>query len=345
MQAISLLLLAALALPGAQTASDTLQQGIEAFHKGDYTSARRHLERAAAASPGDARARVFLALAQAAGGSCNTAVPELRRQLSTNPQEDLRRLAGLALVQCYSAQSQPAEVYPVLAELQARFPSDADVLYQAARVHMKAWNDAVFDLYRKAPGSFRVNQLSAEIFETQGRYPDAIGEYRKAIGKNPLALNLHYRLGRALLLESHRPDALQEARKQFEAELALDPGSAACEYQVGQTLLAEQKPAEAAERFARAVKLSPEFAEALVALARTRITARRNEEAIVLLERAIKLQPQLEAAHYSLMLAYRNAGRNQDAQREKAEVDRLRRPPEGEFTEFLKKLGEKVPVP
>jgi hypothetical protein len=30
-----------------------------------------------------------------------------------------------------------------------------------------------------------------------------------------------------------------------------------------------------------------------------------------------------------------------DAQREKEIFDRLSRPPEGEFTEFLKKLGEK----
>ena len=43
------------------------------------------------------------------------------------------------------------------------------------------------------------------------------------------------------------------------------------------------------------------------------------------------------------MLAYRNAGRTADAQREKAIIDKLTRPPEGEFTDFLKKLGEKAP--
>jgi hypothetical protein len=43
------------------------------------------------------------------------------------------------------------------------------------------------------------------------------------------------------------------------------------------------------------------------------------------------------------MMAYRNAGRMDDAQREKALFDKLSRPPEGEFTEFLKKLGEKAP--
>ena len=79
------------------------------------------------------------------------------------------------------------------------------------------------------------------------------------------------------------------------------------------------------------------------AVAKLRADARHYDEAIPLLERAVRLQPANESAHYNLMLAYRNAGRAADAQREKAEVDKLKRPPSGEFTEFLKKLGEKAP--
>jgi tetratricopeptide (TPR) repeat protein len=326
----------------AQSAPDALVKGIEEFRKGDYAAARKSLQTALDTSTGDSRARTFLALTDAAAGSCPDAVAGLREQFSSNPEPDLRRLAGLALVQCYTAQNQLSNAYPVLSEMQSRFPADADLLYQVARLHMKAWNDAVLEMFKKVPASFRVNQLSAEIFETQGRYTDAIAEYRKAIEKNPTAINLHYRLGRALLLESHQPEALRDARKQFEAELALNPSDAVAEYQIGQILLAEQNPAAAA-RFEKAVTLSPEFPEALVALARIRMSANLNDDAIRLLERAVKLQPQMESPHYSLMLAYRNAGRVEEAEREKAEVDRLRRPPQGEFTEFLQRLGEKAP--
>jgi hypothetical protein len=62
-----------------------------------------------------------------------------------------------------------------------------------------------------------------------------------------------------------------------------------------------------------------------------------------LLERAVKVQPSLEAAHYNLMIAYRDSGRTKEAQREKKELDKLQRPPEGEFSDFLKKLGDKAP--
>jgi len=103
---------------------------------------------------------------------------------------------------------------------------------------MKAWNDAVFQMFEKTPASFRVNQLSAEIFEIQGKYGEAIAEFRKAIEKNRMALNLHFRLGRALLMESHSADSLEAARQEFESELKLNPSDAAAEYQIGQILLA-----------------------------------------------------------------------------------------------------------
>jgi tetratricopeptide (TPR) repeat protein len=308
--------------------------GIAAFHRGDYRAARAGLERA----PNDPQARLFLAFIKAATGDCDAAIPELTRGFSTG---DNRRLAGLALAQCHIAAKRFAEAGPVVAELEKQFPADADVLYVSADYHMKAWNDTIYRMYQKAPSSYRVDQLSAEVFETQGKYTEAIAEYRTAIGKNPKALDLHYRLGRALLQQSHDPAALEQARKEFEAELALNPSDAVAEYQVGQALTAEQKKTEAAAHLERAAELRPDFAEALIAVAKLRAEAKRYPDAIALLERAVKLQPRNETARYNLMMAYRNAGRSADAQREKTELDKLQKPPEGEFTDFLKRLGDK----
>src|SRR3954451_16536591 len=172
------------------------QQGIAEFKSGNYIAARQLLERAG----NDPEARVFLALTRAALGECPAAVPELQRR-SAQSQGDAttRRLAGLALAQCYIAGKQFAAAGGVVTRLEQEFPADPDVLYVSANFHMKAWNNAIYRMYKSAPGSYRTDELSAEVFETQGRYVDAAGEYRKAIGKNPKAINLHYRLGRALL--------------------------------------------------------------------------------------------------------------------------------------------------
>ncbi len=312
--------------------------GIQEFTHGDFAAARKHLEQAA---PGT-QTSLYLALTRAAMGECEAVAPALKQQYAGSAP-DTKRLAGLALVQCHIAAKRFTDAAPVIAQLETEFPSDADVLYVAANFYMKAWNDAIYRLYQNAPASFRVDQLSAEVFESQGKLDEAIGEYRKAIVKNPQAVNLHYHLGRALLMRSHDAAALEEAIREFEAELKLNPADAVAEYQIAQILIAQQKPSDASAHFERAAQLRPDFPEALIAVAKLRSDAKQYDRAIALLERAVKLQPRAEAAHYNLMIAYRNAGRMADAQREKAELDKIQRPPEGEFTDFLKRLGEKAP--
>jgi tetratricopeptide (TPR) repeat protein len=337
MRAISFILLLAAAVAHAQ--QDPLEKGIAEFHRGDYAAAQASLEKAAESSQRSA----FLALARAADGHCDTARSDLAKQFAEAPDSELRRLTGLALSQCDVAQGHYDEAIPVLVRLKSLYPADADVLYQSARLYMKGWNDTLFEMFQKVPSSYRVNQISAEIFEIQGRYADAAAEYRKAIEKNSAALDLHFRLGRALLLESHSPENLAQARKEFEAELSLNPGDAVAEYEIGQILLTGQDSAGAVKRFEHAAALDPGFAEALQAVAKARMDAKQYGEAIALLEKVVRLQPANESAHYSLMMAYRNAGRTADAAAQQAVLDKLRQAPEGEFTDFLKRLGDKAP--
>ncbi len=82
----------------------------------------------------------------------------------------------------------------------------------------------------------------------------------------------------------------------------------------------------------------------MIALGKLDSDEKKYPEAIKLLRHAVQLQPANEAAHYALLTAYRNAGQMDQAKAEKAELDRLQKPPEGEFSDFLKKLGEKRPA-
>jgi len=332
----------ALAMSVAAAESIT-EQGVIAFQQGRYTEAGRLLDDAVRANPKDEHARTFLALTRAATGHCSEAVSDLtdRFQKPDNPQ--LARLAGLALVQCDITQGDTAKALPVAGQLEARYPDDADVLYQVARVHMRAFNDATRRMFEKTPASYRVNQLSGEIFETENKFAEAAAEYRKAIEKNPRALNLHFRLGRAILLESHSPEAMAKAQKEFEAELALNSEDAAAEFQIGQIQDAGGHREDALPHFQKALALRPDFSEAALAVGRIDVQAKHYADAIPLLERVIAAEPRNETAHYSLMLAYRNSGQMDKAKREQQELDKLQHPPEGEFTDFLKRLGEKAP--
>jgi tetratricopeptide (TPR) repeat protein len=82
----------------------------------------------------------------------------------------------------------------------------------------------------------------------------------------------------------------------------------------------------------------------MIAVGRSRAGDKHYNEAAQLFEKAIALQPENEAAHYNLMLAYRDLGRGADALAQKKILDQLQKPPEGEFTEFLRKIGEKAPA-
>src|ERR1700680_2429641 len=108
--------------------------GIELFHRGQYAKARDMLEKIVAASPDNSVAKTFVALSRAATGSCEAAVGDLGQQFLSNADAALRRLAGIALLQCQLARNRMEDAWPVLAQLQKHFPEDADVLYETAKI-------------------------------------------------------------------------------------------------------------------------------------------------------------------------------------------------------------------
>jgi DNA-binding SARP family transcriptional activator len=92
------------------------------------------------------------------------------------------------------------------------------------------------------------------------------------------------------------------------------------------------------------VELSPNFVQALIALGKIETQEKHYDKALALLGKAVALQPANESAHYALLTAYRDSGDMEKAKTEKATLDKLQKPPEGEFSDFLKKLGEKPPA-
>jgi tetratricopeptide (TPR) repeat protein len=324
---------------GLLTGESARETGIAAFKQGRYSVALKELKQAAT-DPSDRVAHVFLALTEAALGDCKTALPGL----TANPDSSdpvVYRLAGLAAVKCYSVTGDGARASSLLQRLETRFPNDADVLYTSAKLHMRAFNDATFAMFERVPASYRVHELSAEIFEIENHYSDAVAEYRKAIALNPNAPELHFHLGRAILLQSHSREAQQQASAEFRSELKVSPEDSASEFQLGQIAQAQGNSADAKTHFERAISLSPTFVQALITLGKIHLHNKQFGEAVSALTRATQVQPANESAHYALLTAYRDSGQMDKAKAEKTILDRLQKPPQGEFSDFLKRLGEK----
>lgn len=73
---------------------------------------------------------------------------------------------------------------------------------------------------------------------------------------------MHFRIGRAILSDAETATMLDDARKEFNAELALDPTNAGAEYVLGQIARKNEDWPEAIAHFARAAKLDSSFADA-----------------------------------------------------------------------------------
>jgi tetratricopeptide (TPR) repeat protein len=213
----------------------------------------------------------------------------------------------------------PYDSLDFLAVLDREFPRDPEVLYAAAHAFSDLSLRVSQDLVREAPFSYQVHELNAEALETQGKWEEAAAEYRKILDINPMLLGIHARLGRVLLSGSQpSADAVAQAKKNFEDELAIDPNNATAEYVLGELAKGNGDWSDAIQHYLRATKLDKGFAEAYLGLGSVLVASKRFDDAIPPLERYEKLAPDSPSGHYQLALAYAGAGRKDDANREAA---------------------------
>lgn len=259
------------------------------------------------------------ALAEA--GRCHEAIPQLKKELPLIRKTEIKRAAGLAGVRCAMETGRLDDAVDFIRALTRDFPQDAEVLYQAVHVYSDLSLKSSQDLLINASGSYQVRLLNAEALETQERWDEAAAEYRAVLAQNPNLPGIHYRLGRLLLSlpeNALTPATRDDAQREFEEELKINPRNAGAEYVLGEMARQAGDWARAAGHFANAARLNPAFADAHIGLGRSLISERKYEEAIKPLEEAVKLQPENPAAHYHLAIAYSRAGRKEQAERESA---------------------------
>jgi tetratricopeptide (TPR) repeat protein len=159
--------------------------------------------------------------------------------------------------------------------------------------------------------------MDAEANEVQGKWDRAEKDYRKILDENPRYPGIHFRLARLLLSKPNPgPDFQDEAKKELQQELQIDPSNAGAEYVLGELALQGQDSAEAIRHFTKATQLNPNFGDAYLGLGMALLTEKNYADAVTPLQAAVKLQPENPAAHYSLATAYARTGRKKDADRE-----------------------------
>jgi tetratricopeptide (TPR) repeat protein len=271
------------------------------------------------ASPANPATLAEKGIALAQSGHCTEALPLLKKSIRQISNRELLKKAGLVGINCAMTHNAALDALPFLEVMAKEFPRDPEVLYAA--IH--AYSDLSFrtsqDLMREAPFSYQVHELNAEALEVQNRWDEAAAEYRKILEIDPMLPGIHARLGRVLLSGPQpSPEAVAQAKKNFEDELQINPNNAASEYVLAELAKNDGDFPTAIRHYTRATKIDAGFAEAYLGLGSVLVTNKQFAEAIPPLESYEKLAPDSPTGHYQLALAYAGAGRREDANREAA---------------------------
>ncbi len=298
--------------------------GVARYLQADYNRAATAFRRALELDPSLKNAELYLGLSQARAGKIEEALPSLSQGFWNAGDDPWRLQGGLLLAELYSARQEDEKLVDVVRALKQAFPKNADVLYMAYRLYSDMGARAISDLVREAPGSARLHQVTAELLVSEGDYPRAVRQYRKALELAPQLPGANRALAVAILNSSPDEAGIREAQQALERELSLNPRDAESVYQMGEISWRRGNEDAALELYAKAVELQPRFSEGLIAIGKALIARGDFERAARHLQDALQIDSENEVAHYRLAQAYRQLGRVDEAVKQLEEFRRIR---------------------
>lgn len=294
-----------------------------AFQQGHYAQAAQAFRNAFRLDPSMRKAQAFLGICEMRLGQTKEAREDFAESLPNITDSRLRKQVVENLVQIYYNEQNLSKVAGVLGSQSDS--NDPELLYDAYRVYTQLASHALASLIQVDPTSPRLHEVVAQSLMSRRDFTGAIAEYRKAIDEDSHLSGVHFELGQAILAGSQTSSARAAAKKEFEAELALDPSNPYAEYGLGEIAWFNSNSSAALKHFSRAVELSPGLAEAQIDLGKVLMKTGAVDQAVAHLRVAVLREPQNATAHYQLALAYRKLGRDRAAAREMRAFQELRK--------------------
>jgi len=251
-------------------------------------------------------------------GRCAEARPILKKQLPRVTDKQIKYHAEMAILRCAMAVDDEETASSTLLRLRRDDPDDPEVLYMATHYFSEMGSRAAQELESKAPHSYQAQKLEAEALESQGKNDDAAAIYNKILEENPKTPGIHYRLGQIDLAIAGATGPTEDAKKQFEQEVAVDPLNASAHFILGELARRNQEWPDAVREFSQAAKLDAGFTEAYLALGMSLASSGKFAEALPPLQRYVRMQPGDPAGHYQLAMALAHTGDKEGAARELA---------------------------
>jgi tetratricopeptide (TPR) repeat protein len=287
---------------------------------GQYDDAIGQYEAALKIDPLNGSTRLNLALAYYKSARPNEAIPQLKRVLASDPEA---RNAYLVLADCYLQTGQDKELIALLKPREQLFGDDLSyayllgtaLLHENEIVEGQKYVDRVFG----AGESAEAHLLLGIAHFGQHDYRAAKAELELALKLNPRLPMAHSVYGRSLMLLGE-PDAAERA---FRQALDVNVNDFEANLQLGNIRKSAQRFAEASAYLERATTIRPTDLAARKLLASLWLQTGRTEDAVQMLEAIVKEAPEAVDAHVQLATGYNRLNRKEDADRERAIIDRL----------------------
>ncbi|PYU90001.1 MAG: hypothetical protein DMG25_17900 [Acidobacteria bacterium] len=289
-----------------------------------YPQAEEALARAVKFDPSLTNARVLLGASLWREGKLDRAIAELERALKAPLSDSAEKTARTALHSALFAQENYARALEVLKPLVDKYPQDVDVEYSLGQTYLQLAAQNFRKIALTDPESYRIHQILGESLAKQGRYRDAILEYKLALARRPDLAGIHYQIGLLYWVNEPSREGEDAALHEFEEELKINPYHAWSEYRLGQVCRKRKEALEADAHFRRAIALDNTLAPARLALA-SELEAQGNlEEAEKQFEAAERLEPDNSAVHFRLAQIYKQCGDQASANEEMRKFDEIK---------------------
>ncbi len=256
------------------------------------------------------------------------ALPHLEQGFKQTADTAIRRMCGLQLLRAYTGLSRDSDAVETALALNKLYPDDSEVLYHTGRIYGNFAFIVMSKLHDNAPDSIWTLQAQGELHESQKAYDEAISSFNHVLALDPHRPGIHYRMGRIYLsrfLEVQKTEDRDAAMREFNAELAIDPGNGNAKYELASMQADLGNPDEARQLYEQVLEHYPDFEEALVGLGGVCLDSQKPEQALIALEHAIKLNPKDDVAWYRLARADRAMGNKEGQQRALAVFQQLSR--------------------
>ncbi|MGH9377946.1 MAG: tetratricopeptide repeat protein [Terriglobia bacterium] len=313
-----LLLLAPAALAGVATPA-TLQQAEDAAQRGNCGEAENAVANLRAPSPEKAKALVLVGVCNFRIKNFSAAIPLLERAAKLAPHDEQLRIF---LARAYSGAGRNQDAIETLRAWMKDHGEDADALYWTGNFYQDLASQTFGQMAAKHPNSYQVYEAEGSQFLTKQQFPQALEAYKKAMALAPADTpGLHFHLGDVYWRELRYDDA----KRELQEELRLNPNHAQANYELGAIYAKERNPQQAVPYLQKAIALDPALIEAHRSLGNAYLEEKNYPAALAELLRVEKVEPSDHTIHAMLATTYRLMGRLEDAQREAKESEQLER--------------------